>query len=90
MTCNCKTELEAKLTERFKAQTPDSRDHKVKLEGYGFGIINNTMILQPYMTYEAFSYVPLKNGGEKPKKMKGNMMFSFCPFCGTSLKGQQP
>ena len=85
MTCDCKTELEAKLTERFKAASPDSRDHKVTLEGYGFGIRDNTMVLQPYMNYKAFAFTPLKKGGEKPKKTIGNMVFTFCPFCGVRL-----
>jgi hypothetical protein len=89
MTCNCKSELEAKLTENFKSATPDARDHKVELKGYGFGIIKNKLILQPYFEYEGFSYVPLKKGGEKPKKIIGNMIFSYCPFCGTALKEQQ-
>lgn len=88
MTCNCKTDLEAKLTERFKEATPDARDHKVTLQGYGFGIRDNTMVMQPYMNYEGFSYVPLKKGGEKPKKVTGSMIFSYCPFCGVNLKGQ--
>jgi hypothetical protein len=86
MACNCKSEIEAKLNENFKAATPDARDHKVTLKGYGFGIINNTIVMQPFFEYEGFSYVPLKKGGEKPKKVIGNMIFSYCPFCGESLK----
>jgi hypothetical protein len=87
MSCNCKQEIEEKLTERFKAATPDARDHKVTLDGYGFGVVDNVMVMQPYFNYTGFSYVPLKKGGEKPKKVTGNMIFSFCPFCGVSLKG---
>lgn len=85
MSCNCKQEIEAKLTERFKAATPDSHGHKVTLEGYGFGIVNNTMVMQPYFNYTGFSYVPLEKGGEKPKRVTGNMIFSYCPFCGEKL-----
>lgn len=85
MSCNCKTELEAKLTERFKAASPDSRDHKVTLEGYCLGFRENTMFLQPYMSYSEFAFTPMKKGGEKPKKSIGNMIFTFCPFCGVKL-----
>ena len=86
MNCDCKQNIEAKLTENFKTNTPESRDHKVELQGYGLCIADNTLKLQPYMTYEGFSYVPLKKGGEKPKKVKGHMLFKFCPFCGEELK----
>ena len=37
------------------------------------------------MEYEEFAYVPIKKGGEKPKKQRGNMFFSFCPFCGEKI-----
>lgn len=84
--CNCKSELEEKLTTRFKDATPDARAHKVTLQGYGFAIKDKTMYLQPYMTYQGFSYVPLKKGGEKPKKVTGNMFFSYCPFCGVKVQ----
>jgi hypothetical protein len=86
MKCNCRAEIEEKLTENFKSNRPDERDHKVTLSGYGFGIVNNTMIMQPYFEYTAFSYVPLKKGGEKPKNVKGNMIFTHCPFCGEKVK----
>ena len=82
MTCNCKAELEAKLTARFKEATPDSRDHKVTLKGYGFGIKDSKMVFQPFMEYQELSYVPLKKGCEKPTKKTGSMIFSYCPFCG--------
>lgn len=88
MKCNCRKDIEEKLTERFKASTPDARDHKVILDGYGFGIVNNTMVMQPYFSYTAFSYVQLKKGGEKPKKVTGNMIFTYCPFCGEKAKDE--
>jgi hypothetical protein len=82
LTCNCRTELEAKLTERFKANNPDASGHKVDLQGYGFGIVNNTMVMQGCMTYKAAATFPIKKGGTKYKTQTGNMIFSYCPFCG--------
>ncbi len=83
--CDCATQLEAKLTERFQAQAPNARDHKVKLQGYGIVIQNNAMVMRGFMPYETFARVPLKKGGEKPQKTKGSMFFSFCPFCGEKV-----
>ena len=87
--CDCKKELEAKLTERYRAQEPDAREHKVALQGYGIALVGNTMLLRGLMPYETFARVPLSKGGEKPKKTKGSMFFSFCPFCGEKV-GAQP
>lgn len=83
--CDCKTTLEAQLTERSKAAAPEAHDHKVTLEGYGFGVQNNTMVMRGFMPYTTFARVPMKKGGEKPQKLKGNMVFSFCPFCGEKV-----
>lgn len=33
--CNCKTEIEAALLERFKAKHPDAASHSATLEGKG-------------------------------------------------------
>jgi len=82
--CNCKKELEEKLTERFKGASPEAADHSVKLQGYGFVIIGNTMKHRGYMEYKTFANVTLKKGGLKSKKTTGSMFFSFCPFCGVS------
>lgn len=83
--CNCKTEIEQKLTERYQAAEPSGREHKVRLQGFGLVVGGGTLTQRPYMEYETFAYVPLKKGGEKPKKQRGNMFFSFCPFCGEKL-----
>lgn len=83
--CDCRKDLEQKLTERYQAQEPTARDHKVTLRGYGFVLEGNKFTERGCMTYETFALVPLKKGGEKPKKTKGNMFFSFCPFCGEKV-----
>lgn len=86
--CNCKAELEAKLTERFKASKPEATGHSVTLEGYGFAIVGNTMVMRPVMPYKAHAAFPNKKGGaDREKTMKGTMVFSFCPFCGVKIGG---
>jgi len=83
MACDCRSRIEAKLTERFVLETPGATGHKVALKGYAlcFGVEVATM--RPYMEYETFAQVPLKKGGSKPKKTTGNFFFTYCPFCGT-------
>lgn len=85
-TCNCKTELEAKLLERFKTNAPDATDHGVELIGYSFVIVGNTLTHMPYMEVRTSSMQPLKKGGSKLKKGTTNMFFTYCPFCGTKVQ----
>ena len=88
--CDCKKQLEAQLTERFKAQAPTAREHRVRLQGFGVVIQGNTMVEKGYMPYQTFAYAPLKKGGEKPQKTTGSMFFSFCPWCGEKVGSQTP
>lgn len=87
MTCNCKTEIESTLTERFKQQTPEAKDHRVVLHGFGLGIQNNTMVLRGYMEAKAFALFPKKDGGTRAKTTTSMMVFSYCPFCGAKAEG---
>ena len=41
MNCNCKSELEAKILERFKKHAPDATDHRAHLKGYAIALIGN-------------------------------------------------
>jgi len=84
--CDCKARLEKELTERFKTNVPEATGHSVTLQGYGFVIVNNTMGVAGYMPYNAVAAYPLKKGGTKQKTSRGNMTFSFCPFCGLAAK----
>jgi len=79
--CNCRKDLEAKLTERFNQQQPQARDHKVVLQGYAI-CFGETLTFRSFMPYKATATYPLKKGGEKEKNEVGNMFFAFCPFCG--------
>lgn len=37
MNCNCRADIEAKLTERHAQQCPEAKNHKATLEGYAMG-----------------------------------------------------
>lgn len=82
MNCDCKKELEAKLTARFQEQTPTATDHGVELQGYGFAMIGNAMKVLGYMHVKQSAMVPLKSGVPKLKTTTLSMFFSYCPFCG--------
>jgi len=57
----------------------------VTLKGYGFSVVENIMVMRGFMTYESQADYPTKAGGRKVKKMQGNMVFSYCPFCGEKV-----
>ena len=84
MTCNCKDGIEAKLTERFKAQAPEATDHGVTLQGYGY-CMSATITNRAYMPYKTTAEFPLKKGGTKVKSTTGSMFFNYCPFCGVKV-----
>lgn len=83
--CNCRKEIEAKLLERFKTKCPDASGYKVELQGYGFAIVDNALVMRPYMPYQLGAEFPLKKGGSKWKKETGSFVFNFCPFCGEQI-----
>lgn len=85
--CNCKSDIEARLLERFKGTAAEATDHGVVLQGYGLVIVENRMESRPYMPFKASARYPLKNGGSKVKTSSQNMMFNYCPFCGKSVTG---
>ena len=87
MSCNCKKELEEKLTQRFKDQSPEASDHKVSLDGYGFVFVGSRMEQRGYLDVKATATYPLKKGGVKAKTTNQSMFFSYCPFCGVSTTG---
>lgn len=77
--CDCRKTIEASLLERFKSAAPEAEGHGVSLLGYGYSAIELA-----YMPYECGATYKLKKGGTKYKTTTGNMIFSFCPFCGES------
>lgn len=88
MNCNCKTDIEAQLLERFKGEQPEGVDHSVSMHGYGFCIVDNKMIMRPYTEVTRAAQLPRKAGGFSSKRSKLNMYFSYCPFCGNSVLGE--
>lgn len=80
--CNCKTELEQKLTERFAQAKPQASAHRVELMGYGIGIAGNTMVVMGRMEAQCSADFPTKTGVSKYRVIRQSMVFSFCPFCG--------
>ena len=79
--CDCRANLEAKLTKRFKTTSPEATGHEVKLQGYAI-CFGKSLYLRSFMPYKATAEFPLKKGGTKVKNEEGNMFFAFCPFCG--------
>jgi len=77
--CGCKADIEAKLLANFKKASPEATSHSVELLGYGFVVDGK------FMPYEAKADYRTKAGSLKTKKLKGIMVFSFCPFCGNKL-----
>jgi len=79
--CNCRTDLEARLLERFKEAEPLATGHEVKLTGYAF-IFGKQLRMVGVMPIEQTADFPLKKGGTKRKSVKCSMQFTHCPFCG--------
>ena len=79
--CNCRSDIESKLLENYKAITPGATLHQIKLTGYGFFLSGNHLIEQGKMGIEGEAVHRLKNGNSKPKKIKQDMAFTYCPFC---------
>lgn len=84
--CNCRNDIEAKLLNRHKDNSPDSRLHTAELTGYGFIITDSGMKEVGQMPIELTCEAPLKKGGFKIKKERMSMFFTFCPFCGEKYK----
>ncbi len=86
MTCNCKSDLEKKLTEHYAGKLPKSTNVLAALMGYGIYLTDQGCEEKPHMPVEVRHTTTSKAGVERTKTEKANMTFSFCPFCGTSLK----
>jgi hypothetical protein len=82
MNCNCKQELEAKLTANFEKVAPEAKNHNATLQGYGIGITDTGVIERGWMEVRATADYTSKGGITRPRTTKQNMIFSYCPFCG--------
>lgn len=79
--CNCRKELEAALAEHYAKKTGAS-NVQIELQGYGFSIVDNTMVMVGYMPYKVQALHPKKGGGHSEKRKTEVMHFKHCPFCG--------
>jgi len=87
MKCTCKTDIEAKLLERLKGETPTGSDHAVSLSNYGMVLVENTLTTRPYTVANTSVTMPKKGGGFTQKRATMNMFFSVCPYCGQPVTG---
>jgi hypothetical protein len=82
--CDCEKNLTEKFLTKFKADCPEAIDHEVILTGYAIlfsGSVNG------FMPVNQTAKFPLKkNGVMKEKKIKTNLLFTYCPFCGKKYK----
>ena len=85
--CECRADIEAKLTKLHVEQNPSATQHSAHLIGYGFGItVDNKFVESIHMPVELRSTVVVKKTGlAKSKVDKMLMRFSYCPFCGEKL-----
>ena len=79
--CNCRSDIEAKLLEMYRKAKPEATGHEVQLQGYGFLMDGNTLRMRPFMEYKGGADHPGRQGFKR-KPLRGNLTFSFCPFCG--------
>jgi|LULJ01.1.fsa_nt_gb hypothetical protein len=91
MTCNCKTEIEAKVVERLKEEYPEGRDHTATMDNnYAFLFsMNDEMNSVLHVGYIAFKNTvttTTKKGVERTAKPQLNIHFTYCPFCGERYK----
>lgn len=84
--CNCRADIEKKLTDHYAAKLSCSRDVDAKLTGYALRM-GKHIGLYPYMPVEIRHTVTVKaKGADKRKTVNINMYFSHCPFCGEKLQ----
>lgn len=88
MACDCKKDIEARLTERFTESAPDATGHKVGLQGYALIFGGDRLTQKGCMPFRCTATHPLKKGGVKEKTETQNMIFTFCPFCGVKYDAE--
>lgn len=88
MTCKCKSEIEAKLLERFQGMAAEAKNHEVELTGYTLCIEGNGIVSRGCMNISTTAEFQVKKTGiyKQKKSSAGNMVFTFCPFCGVRYK----
>lgn len=85
MKCDCKKQLEQKVSEHIKESLPEGfTGFSASLEGYGLGINEetNSFTLRFTVPYTGHAMVTTKSGAQKKHRIKTFITASFCPFCG--------
>lgn len=89
MQCNCQTEIEQQLLERFKSEHPESANHTCGLHGYVLVLAGNSLESLPKVTAVFRHTVTAKSGSVREKKIEHSMVGHYCIFCGKPAKPQQ-
>lgn len=87
--CDCKTDIESRILERFKTNRPESMEHSARLTGYTLIIGSSGVRQKGCMGIELTAAHPLKKGGHKAKTDRSNMIFNYCPFCGEKYEKEE-
>lgn len=84
--CECRFDIEKRLTAHYAAKLPESREVEVELMGYAI-TLGSGLGITPCMPAEIRHTVTVKKtGADKRKFGKMSMFFNYCPFCGEPLK----
>lgn len=84
--CNCRADIEKRLTDHYTPKLEGSRDVEAKLMGYAL-TLGKGLGIRAYMPAEIRHTVTVKKtGADKRKTEKVNFYFSHCPFCGEKLQ----
>lgn len=83
--CDCKTRIEAKLTEHHRTSHPEATEHAAELGGYSI-TLGEVLRLRPYAEATLSAKHKAKSGSTNVKKKRMSMMFSFCPFCAEPIE----
>lgn len=67
---DCQKDIETRLLERFKSQSPEAKSHRASLEGYGLVLIGDAFLSIPFMPIKATASFPMKKGGEKGRRKR--------------------
>ena len=81
MNCNCLTQIEEKMLNKFYE---DNRYKKpvLKVE------IEKGLIFGKELTTRTYCSVEIELEGQK-KKVKQNLMHTYCPFCGVKVEKEE-
>jgi len=91
--CDCLKTFLAKITENLKGQLSEKESATFRAEWQNAALIfeGNAMVMKVSVPV-AYNYQRFKKSGEPHKNLTRdtvNMLMSYCPFCGCSLKSDE-